>query len=780
MPLVFDMKCADSAKSAVAVLLAGLVFTLLIAADHGSIKGFVKDASNGEKLSYANVYIENTSIGTSTDEKGYYYIPAVPAGSCRLIISYLGYETDHHDITVNPGDVITINAELVPTTIQVQGVTATAERDRFEKDVEVSHVTFTKREIKSVPMMFESDLIKVIQLMPGVVTMHDLSNKMYVRGGSPDENLVLLDGIIVYNPSTHLGGLFSTFNPDAVSEAELYAGGFPAQYGDRLSAVLDIETKEGNSKEYTGEASMGLVTSKIMVEGPIPKGSILLSGRRTYFDAIVWAYDKLFSKDVSLPYYFYDGVGKLNFNLSNEDRFTLTGFGGADVLGLEEEFDTSEKIDLSWGNRGASLRYRKVLTPKLYGEFIGVWSNFFTHFRYTDYADTTNNMHLFEELISYNGKGDFTFLMNDRNTLGFGLQAENLKIDHYWEVEEGLFTWPSEKSNLIAAYVQDKIEWVPPLLFVQPGVRFIYYDKGRRLCFDPRIGVKYRYGENTAFNLAVGKYSQFLVTVNTQESYFSLFDFWQPVDATHDPPFSVHAITGIEQWFDKQTKFTVECYGKKYYNLLIPSEDDVFFSMPAESLRVGNGYALGVDVFLKKSIGMLSGWISYSLGWTRRTVDNESYFPRYDRRHSVNTVIGSQVPRIVPFFRGGTISLRWNISSGLPYADDIARYHYWYYSPNDEFPHREWEWRYIKGRRDAFRLPMSHRLDAHYEKNVRFFGLTGQWYIDVINVYAQKNVLFFDWEYYDEQTDQYLDIPRKKGYSILPVPIPSVGFSFKF
>lgn len=762
------------------IILGVSILIILTAAQRGSVRGFVTDAQSGEKLPFADAYLEGTAFGSSTDEKGYYYIPAVPVGNYELVISYIGYEAARFPVTVTETAAATINAELKPATIPVEGVTATAERTRFEKEIEVSHVTFTRREIKAIPMMFESDLIKAMQLMPGVVTMHDFSNKLYIRGGSPDENLVLLDGIIVYNPSTHVGGLFSTFNPDAVSEAELYAGGFPASYGDRLSAVLDIETKEGNSKEYEGEASVGLVTSKILFEGPVPKGSVLLSGRRTYFDAVVWTYDKVFDKDISLPYYFYDGVGKLNVNLSADDRFTLTGFGGVDVLSFQDEAAASEKVDLSWGNRGSSLRYRKVLSPRLYSEYLGVWSNFFTHFRYADLSDTTNNVHLFEDLVSYAGKGDFTYLMNDRHTLDFGFQYEHLKLDHYWEVyEEGLFSWPSEKSNLTAVYLQDKMEILPPLLFVQPGFRVIYYDKGRRIAIDPRFGLKYRGRENTALNLALGKYSQYLVTVNSQESYFSLFDFWQPVDATHSPPFSIHAVAGIEHWFDKQTKLTIEGYGKKYYRLLIPAQDDVFFSVPAESLRVGNGYALGIDIFFKKTVGVFSGWASYSLGWTRRTIDNESYFPRYDRRHSFNTVFGSVVPGFVPVLKGGNISLHWNISSGLPYADDVARYLYWYYYPNDEDPYWGNEWRYIKGRRDAFRLPISHRLDARYERNIRVFGLAGQWYIDVINVYAQRNILFFTWNDYDENGN-WLPIPRKTGYSILPVPIPSLGISFHF
>jgi len=747
--------------------------TLIAASDLGGVNGFVNDAANGEKLSYCNISLENTQLGGVSNDKGYYYLAGLPAGPYRLVFSYIGYEPVARDVVVLPEQVITVNAELRPTTIEIKGVTATAERTRFERTVEVSHTTMSRREIKAIPVLFEPDLIKSMQLMPGVMPLHDLSNKMYVRGGSPDENLVLLDGIIVYNPTTHLFGLFSTFNPDAVSEAGLYAGGFPVKYGDRLSSVLDVTTKEGNSKKYTGEASVGLVTSKLMFEGPIPKGSVLLSGRRTYFDALVWAYAHVFKKDVNLPYYFYDGVGKVNFNPSPENRFTLTGFGGSDVINLADEFSGGTQIELNWGNQGASLRWRRVFNPKLYAEMLGVWSNFFTHFRYTDNTDSTQNMHFFEEIRSYQAKGDFSYIMDPRHTLEFGLQAENLLVAERWTVESGDYNRPALKSNLIDAYIQDNWALAPPVLYLTPGLRVMHYFVGNRLRADPRLGLKYLFQPNSSFNFSIGKYSQFLVTLNNQESFFSIFDFWRPLDKLHEPPYSVHAIAGVEQWIGEGTRFTVETYFKKYYNLLIPRQGDMFFSEPTESLDVGDGYAFGLDIYLKKDWKQYFGWASYSLGYTRRRVGDKEYFPGYDRRHNLNLVAGVVVPRQIPLFRGANLSLRWYLGSGLPYADAVGRYAYYYtyFDPN------EWgyEWRVIKGPRDAFRLPLSHRLDLHLEKNIRIFGLLGSWYLDVMNVYARKNVLFYQWEY-----DYISEYPRKVGYSVLPIPIPSLGINIRF
>lgn len=748
--------------------------------ESGTIKGFISDAENGEGLGYANVVLKNTTMGTSADEKGYYYISHIIPGEYTIIFSYLGYESVEKTIQIKANEVLTMNIELKPMPIEMPGVVVSSDRDRFEKSVEVSHITFTQREIRSVPGFFESDLIKTLQLMPGVSTMHDLSNKLYVRGGSPDENLVLLDGIIIYNPATHLFGLFSTFQPDAVKEAELFAGGFPAKYGDRLSAVLDITTKEGNSKKYEGEASLGLITSKILIEGPIPKGSFLFSGRRTYFDALVWGYAHIFNKDVSLPYYFYDGVAKINYNPSIDNRFTLTGFGGADVISFEEGEPPSEKIDLIWGNRGISARWRRVLTSKLYCEFLGVYSEFFTDFKYKHYYDTIQNLELFEKIKSFTGKCDASYILNQEHTIDFGLHEENLRVEQQWEIEEQEFGPPIQKSNLIAIYVQDKWQLIKPILYVQPGIRGIYYNLGRRFVYNPRFGLKYRFQENSAFNLALGKYNQFLVTINSQESYFSIFDFWRPLDASHNPPVSYHFICGIERWFDEQTNLAFSPYYKKYYNLLIPKEEDMFFSTPTESLGTGQGYAAGFDIFFKKSINDYSGWFSYTFGITRRQLENMSYYPRYDRRHNLNIVFGLVVPGSIPVFKKGRLDLRWYLGTGLPYALEIGRYRHFYYLEMDSV--YIYDWHNIKGKRDAHRLPIAHRLDLHYERDTKLFGLKTTWYLDVVNLYAKKNILFYDYEYFDYNTGQEYNPPKKVGYSIPPIaiPIPSFGLKMRF
>ncbi len=760
-----------------------MILIYFVFSQYGNIKGFITDASNGEKLPYANIVLEGTNIGTASDNKGYYYLPNIAPGKYRLIVSYIGYEEKIEEINIVEGKTITINVELKPKEIELSGITITSKREVFEKTINISQKRITQAEIKSVPTFFENDLLKAIEILPGITSMHELSNKLFVRGGSPDENLVLLDGIIIYNPSTHLFGLFSTFQPDAVSEAEIHLGGFPAKYGDRLSSVLEVTTKEGNSKRFQFQGSIGLITSKILFEGPIPKGSFLISGRRTYFDALAWLYTTYKGVKISFPYYFYDLISKVNFVPSLDNRFTLTIFGGVDVLNFDAEDDVSNmKVNINWGNRGASLRWRRVITEKLYGDIVSVYSNFFTHFNAKDLSNPGNDIHLFEEIKSFNLNSNFSYIFDEKHLFDFGLQCEVPKINQEWGVSVGTFKTPSQSSKSFSLYLQDKWFLIKPVFFIQPGIRFIYYippfKNIGRLYFNPRFGLKYRLTENSTFNIALGKYNQFITTITSQESYFSLFDLWRPVDSLHPAPVSYHFIIGIEKWIDETSLFNIEGYFKKYYNFILPKTDYMFFSVPSESLTNGNGYSTGFDIFFKKELGNHVFWLSYTFGWTRRVIDTLSYFPRYDRRHTLNIIYGYKIPSFISFFGNAKIDFRFYLGSGLPYSEEIGRYKFFYdINQNEE----EYElWFYIKGPRDCSRLPVSHRLDMHIEKDIKIFSLKGGWYLDIMNVYSRKNILFYSYEYIDPYTGETLDPPRKIGYSILPIMIPSFGINVRF
>ncbi|UCG42734.1 MAG: TonB-dependent receptor [candidate division WOR-3 bacterium] len=739
-----------------------MTFLLLAAAfgQDGAVNGFVRDASNGEPLAFANVYLDPIGQGAATNDRGYYYIGGVPEGSYQLAASYVGYKTERRYISVEQGLTTTADITLDLGAVEVDEVVVSAERARFEREVEISATRLETRQLALIPRVGgEVDLFRAIQLLPGVISTSDFSNKLYIRGGSPDQNLILLDGITVYNPS-HLFGIFSPFVPEAISDVTLLAGGHPANYGGRLSSVLDVVTKEGNSKKYTGEGSLSLLAAKAIAEGPIPKGSFLVAGRRTYLpDALLSAFDV-----EGLGYYFYDLMGKVNYAPSPDYAFTLTGLGAEDVLDFWDPDDRDNlNARLNWGNRGVSLRSNMILTPTLYGEVIGAWSNFFSQFRVS--FGPADQAVLKTDLTDFMLKSDFTWYLADRHTLSLGtdLKAAQMAINITYdttEFERRDTIWP------LSAYVEDKWELVPERLFFRPGLRYSWYSKGSRHELEPRLGVKYKPWENTAFNVAFGRFTQPVLTLNSTEAVFSIYDVWVAVPRDRETPSAVHYIAGVEQWLQDDVILELEAYYKDYDNLLETRYGEMF--TPPDSLLGADGYSYGAELMLRKTEGWYNGWVSYSYMWTKRSTRGESYSPHYDRRHNLNVV--SNFPRL---FLGVDVTARFTLGTGLPYAGIIGYYRRRFYRP--DAGNQTWFWtRYIEGPRDAFRYPLYHRLDAGLSKTWKFKWGEVTGFLDVINVYYARNVLLYYWDTEDDE-----ELPTRKKIGMLPI-LPTVGVKVGF
>jgi hypothetical protein len=755
-------------------------------AQPGAVNGFVRDASDGEPLAYCNVFLDGTEFGAATSDRGYFYIGHVPAGKYELVVSYVGYKTERRALAVGPNQTVSINLELSAGAIEVDEVKVTADRARFEREVEVSAVRLETKQLQFIPKVGgEVDLFRTIQLLPGVIATSDFSNRLYIRGGSPDQNLILLDGITVYNPS-HLFGLFSPFIAEAVSNVTLLAGGFPAKYGGRLSSVLDVTTKEGNSKRLTGNASASVLAAQGLVEGPLPgpksesrsenveesdtaagstssfepSGSFLLAGRRTYLPDVLL---RAFGVD-GLGYYFYDLMGKANYEPWRDSRFTLTGLAAEDVLDFwDPDNPDGLKAKLTWGNRGASLRWNRVFTPILYGEVVGAWSNFFSNFN-LDFG-TDDEAKMATGLTDLTLKADLTWYAADRLTSDFGFDIRfarsSLSFDYG---ATGFITadtlWP------LAVYIDEKWEMVPGELYLKPGLRLAYYTKGRRFAPEPRFGLKYHPAKNTALNLAAGRFTQPMVTLNSTDAVFSIYDMWLPVQAEQALPSALHLIAGAEQWLKRDVVISIEGYWKGYGNLLETRYGD--YATQPESLLVAGGYSFGADLMLRKTEGRVNGWVSYSYMWTRRRIGEEVYHPHYDRRHNANVVLS--FPRL---FWGMDVSAKWTLGTGLPYSGDIGYYPFYQYRPVDPEWWRRPEWAFIGGSRDAFRYPVYHRLDA---------GLTKTWrkrwgdisaFLDVTNLYNARNVLLYYWEVRDD------GLPERHSVGMIPV-LPTVGVKVRF
>jgi len=354
------------------VFLAAFVTSVAIAQTNrtATVSGFIYDASNGEALIGANVFIENTLIGSSTNLNGYYVIPKIPVGESILIVDYIGYKQFKRKLILTPGDTKVVTVSLEVGNIQMEKVVVTGEvlttsEKLFRKPI--SKIELTPREIKQMPQVAEADLLRALQMLPGILPVSDFSSALYVRGGTPDQNLHLIDGTDVYNPE-HAFGLFSTFNTDAIKKVELSKGGFGAQYGGRLSSILNVTNLDGNREEFEGTGSISLLSAKTTVQMPIGNiGSLSGSFRRTYFD-------KTIAKAIDdVPnYYFYDGNVKAFFDINDKNKLTISGYGGEDVLDLTFNNNSSEDVGFNydWGNTTGSVRWTRVISPRLFANFL--------------------------------------------------------------------------------------------------------------------------------------------------------------------------------------------------------------------------------------------------------------------------------------------------------------------------------------------------------------------------------------------------------------------------
>jgi len=747
------------------VLLAGAA----AGAETGLVNGFVRDASSGEPLAYANVYLDQTDLGAATNEKGYFIIAQVPAGSYELVASFVGYQTSRRRLSVRAGQNPMQVIELAPGAVEVKEVKITAERARFEREVELSATRLETRQLVLAPKLGgEVDLLRTIQSLPGVIATSDFSNRLYIRGGSPDQNLILLDGITVYNPS-HLFGMFSPFISEAVSDVTLLAGGFPAKYGSRLSSVLDVTTREGNSKHYTGDASVSVLAAKGLVEGPLPfrikdsasarsAGSFLVAGRRTYLpDVLLGALGV-----EGIGYYFYDLMGKVNYEPCCDQRFALAFIGAEDVLSFWDPANRRAlDAKLRWGNRGVSGRWNRVFNPLLYGEVAAAWSNFRSGF---DVGVGEDTVRFRTDMTDWTAKSDLTWYLSDRHTLDFGLDARAVVITASFDMDSAMVI--GDTLYPMAFYADEKWEIMPGKLFARPGLRLFYDPQHARFEPEPRLGLKYMPGVNTSVNAAAGRFSQPMVTLNSTDAVFSIYDIWLSVPEKFKLPTAWHYVAGVEHWLGPDLIVEAEAYYKDYNNLLETRYGDFF--TPPDSLLVADGYSYGAEAMLRKTEGWVNGWISYSYMWTRRAVGTDTYYPHYDRRHSVNFI--ANFPKV---YWGVDVSAKWTLGTGLPYAGSIGYYHRYQYRPNDPrwFEHPEWE--FMEGSRDAFRYPAYHRLDASLTKTWKLKWGELSAFLDVTNVYNAKNVLLYYWEPGDN------GLPVRKSVGMIPI-LPTIGVSLKF
>ena len=779
----------DSAR---AFYFKGIIFTLytlLNAQNTSSINGFVRNNSDGEPISYANVFISNTSIGTTTNRDGYFVISNLPLGEYELNVSMIGYGSYKSIVNLIENTPARLDISMAEQVIESTEVLVTAERQKFERSIESSQISLDIREINSAPAFIEPDVFRTLQMLPGVQTTSDFSSALYVRGSTPDQNLIMLDGIVVYNPY-HLGGIFSTFNTDAIKEAVFHAGGFPARYGGRMGAILNVVNREGNVNKIQGMANISLISSKALLEGPLPrwrgmKGSWMISGRRTYFDSVIDALKIPIGKKADgteeyfqFPYFFYDYQIKINLDVNQDHRITYSRFYGDDILNYSYEEKESYNnanvsrdsefgftIDWPWGNRTNGVIWRWIMSPELVAKTFVSNSRYrfdldlgFTSrdtYTYLDSATTIFtdvNWRLYDIIDDNSIETELTWDVNNSHQITSGFQLKSIRFDLGQEVnfttQDTSVTFSpltlENNTREISFFVQDRWDFSEKLKF-QLGLRGTDYNLHDKLYFDPRIGMKYHYSANIALKLNWGLYHQFLTTANNQDENLRLVELWLGIPEDKPAAVSQHLIAGLEYMSPKNIFYRLEIYQKDFDNLLTLKQgnqntmEDDQTDTPFNEFWDTRGNSWGIELLLKKSSGRLNGWLGYTYASTKYfTEPNGWHHPNFDRTHTLNIVGNYELTKNLE------ISTALTQSSGNPYTKILGRVYDWDQNLNTDtywYPFDS----YIVGEKNTERYDDYFRIDVGMtRKGGYLFGVVKyDTYWQIMNVTRHLNAFSY-------------------------------------
>ena len=744
----------------IAALAAVALSTQVDAAD---ISGFVHDGSNGESLPFVNVYLKGESRGTTSNESGYYAIAAVPAGEYTLISSLIGYRTFSRRIEVGDDDLV-VDISLSEQAIELETTVIEAEREEVEEfDISPGRTTLQVRELKAAPAAIEADPIRTIQTLPGVAALSDFSVGLYVRGGTPDQNLVLLDGTDVYNAS-HLFGLFSTFPADAAKSTELLRGAYPAKYGGRLSSVLTVITDEGNKEEFEAEGGASLMASRLTVQGPAGRGSWLISGRRTHLEPLIAIARDAFDAK-RFGYNFYDLQGKTHQVLSHSDQLTLAGYTGQDNLQYRfDEFD----FDLEWGNRTISSKWTHVLDSNLFSNFLVTGSRFRSATLFHSEDVTLQEVN---RLTDVSLKADVSYFPRDNHTLEAGALVKRLSMDYKFGESEQIWYDIDVAGYHNALYVQDN--WsLSRLLILQPGLRLNYFSNGEYSGWSPRLAARYQTGTETYMKAAVGRYHQYIFRLAREFQGVSLLsNVWALADTTAGPSNAMHYVIGAEtRW--KKFEVDAEAYYKDYDGLYELNYDEQESTKIGDILRRGPGEAYGFDLLVRKRSGRQTGWLSFSTGISKRTIDGlnedefgeaQSFKSKFDRRVSLNVI------HSLRFRKRWRLNSRLAYASGQPYTQVLG-------TGEIALPSGlRWTFK-EKGALNGVRLPSYQRLDISLLRRFEFKNWGMNAYLQIINVTNHKNIFNYFW---DDGTTHRRKPAKRTEISMLPT-LPSFGIDFNF
>ena len=784
-----------------------------------TISGSVTDSTSGETLIGVTIMDLRTGRGTLTNTQGRFSL-TLKSDTVSLRISYVGYKTFFDTFVLRKNE--KRNVKLQPS-IELKTVVIKGQRVDDAKSSQISAIQVPIERLKAVPVLFgEADLVKALQLLPGVQSGSEGNSGFYVRGGGPDENLFLLDGVPLYNVS-HMGGFFSAFNTDAVKNVTLYKGSFPAHYGGRLSSVLDVTTNNGNDKQLHGNGSIGFISAKLNLEGPIKneRTTFCLSGRRTYADFLLQPLVKRLAdrKEYKLRagYYFYDVNGKLTHRFSDRSRLFASYYMGSDVVYTRIRTlatDVQEQylnFDTKWGNIVASARWNYELTPKLFMNITGAYTrynntvgvDYETITLATEEQESTSSEFQMDYISKINDfilKADFDFTPNPNHMMSFGssmthhifmpevsnahLNAYSAEIMNSSYLIDTSVNSGTVRAEEMTAYIED--DWsISEALKVNYGLNISGFavDGTFYPTLQPRLSGRMMLDEGLSVKAGYAYMTQFMHLLSTT-SVSMPTDLWVPVTKNIDPMYAHQVAAGIFYEIPAIADLSVESYYKKMHNLLEYKDGATFFGSSdswEEKVVMGDGWAYGVELLLQRNFGKLTGWIGYTWSKSMRQFDRPGQeindgnpFPaKYDRRHDISIVLSYKVNSKID------ISATWVYSSGNAATLSLQEYAQAQETANDyaEIDPEGWNG-YLSSPsgRNNFRMPDYHRMDISANFHRQFRRCSRTINVSVYNLYNRKNP-YMIYESHEHTCNGY------KGalvqLSIFPI-LPSVAYTLKF
>ncbi|MCU0422216.1 MAG: TonB-dependent receptor [Bacteroidia bacterium] len=766
-----------------------------------SISGYVKDAATGEELIGVTILVKELNTGTSSNVYGFYSL-SLPDGAYNLTFSYVGFSVKTIPVNLKGGN-ITLNVELTEDkrTLKEAVITTDKADATNVESTKMSVVKMDIKEVKKIPILLgEVDIIKAIQLLPGIQAAGDGNTLFIVRGGNVDHNLVQLDEAVVYNP-THVVGFFSVFNGDAIKDFEIYKGGIPANYGGRLASVLDVRMRDGNAKKFTAQGGIGILSSRLTLEGPIQKdkSSFMVSARRSYFDVFF----PLSSQTKDVTAYFYDVNMKANFTLSSKDKIFISGYFGRDVLG------TGRLFGLGWGNQTFTTRWNHIFNPKLFSNT----SLIFSRYNYNFDLNVARNLNFTRtnNITDYTFKQDFNYYINPKNAIKFG----GVFTHHTFEPGEIkpinsesiiLADKLPEKRALDYAVYASHNSKITTRLSVEYGARFSVFQnigKGRSFNylgnepnalnngilkpstildtinygsgdiyntftgFEPRAAVTYVLNSKTSVKASYNRMFQYMHLIQPTLASTGQ-EFWTPSDKYIKPQIADQVALGyFKNLMDNQIEISVEGYYKWMQNTVELIDDaDVQFNEAVESnVTVGKGRSYGLEFLLRKQRGNTTGWVSYTLSRSERKANgvnnNEWYNFRFDRRHYITAVLSHDLSKRV------SVSGNFIYATGDTYTPALGYY---------EFENQ----RVVEyGKRNSARIPAYHRFDVSLTLNRKIipgkvYKNESNWVFSIYNLYGRRNPYSIDF-----RTNP--DTGKNEAVkTYLFRMVPSVTYNFKF